>query len=196
MKSIGISGVPGTGKSQLAKRLSQYLGIEVVELSEFAIRNSYVIAYDDARGSYIIDEDRLSKAIGDMAKRTGPIIVVGHYVEIIPKDVLEVVLVLRRNPIEIIKVLEDRGWSPKKIAENVEAELVGICTANAVEELGEDMVIEVDTTSKNFDDLAKEIIDIIFGDKPAYYGYSIDWTSRLSDEDLQTLLHFIEMHRG
>ncbi|MEM0027080.1 MAG: adenylate kinase family protein [Ignisphaera sp.] len=195
MRSIGISGVPGTGKSQLAKRLSQYLGIEVVELSEFAIRNNYVIAYDDNRSSYIIDEERLSMAVEEMVKEKGPIIIVGHYIEIVPKNVLEVALVLRRNPLEIIKVLENRGWSPRKIAENVEAELVGICTANAIEEFGEDIVIEIDSTSKTVDDLAKEAIDIIFGDKPTYYGYSIDWTSKLSDEDLQTLLHFIEMYR-
>ncbi|MDK6028660.1 adenylate kinase family protein [Ignisphaera sp. 4213-co] len=192
MKSIGISGVPGTGKSQLAKRVSQELGLDVVELSDFAIRNNYVIAFDSERKSYIIDEEKLGKSIEKLAKESGPLIIVGHYVEIVPRDVLEIVFVLRRNPVELIKILENRGWDGKKIAENIEAELVGVCTANAVEELGEEMVVEIDVTSKSVNEVAEEVIKIIFGEKPVYYGYSVDWLSKLSKEELAYLLEFIE----
>jgi adenylate kinase len=192
VRSIGLSGVPGTGKSALAARLSELLGFTVVELSEFAVRNNYVIAYDSSRKSFIIDEDRLSKAVKELAKSQGPLIIVGHYVEIVPGDVLELVIVLRRNPIELLHILEQRGWDNRKIAENIEAELLGVCTINAIEELGEDMVIEVDATAKKLEGLATDVLDIIFGEKPIYYGSSIDWLEKLDKEQLSHILSYIE----
>jgi adenylate kinase len=195
MKSIGISGVPGTGKSSLAKKLSEELGLEVIELSDFAIRNNLIISYDRDRDSYVIDEERLVKAVEEYIRSRGPAIIVSHYIEIIPRDLLEAVFVLRRNPVELIKLLEARGWSKKKVAENVEAELLGVCTANAIEELGEDMVIEIDSTSKSVEELASEVFSILFGEKPTYYGASIDWLERLDDESLAYVINYIELYK-
>jgi len=192
MKSLGISGVPGVGKSALASKLSKELGLAVVELSEFAISKGYVIAYDSDRGSYIVDENRLGKAVAELAEVQGPLIIVSHYVEIVPRDVLELVIVLRKSPVELIHILEKRGWNSKKVAENVEAELLAICTVNAVEELGEDMVIEVDATAKTIEELALEVLDIVFGEKPAYYGNTIDWLEKLDKEKLAYVLSYIE----
>ena len=195
MKSVGISGVPGTGKSSLAKKLSEELGLEVIELSDFAIRSNLIVSYDRDRDSYVIDEERLVKAVEEYIRSRGPAIIVSHYIEIIPRDLLEAVLVLRRNPAELIKLLEARGWSKKKVAENVEAELLGVCTANAIEELGEDMIIEIDATSKSLEELALEAFSILFGEKPSYYGALIDWLERLDNESLAYVINYIELYK-
>ena len=194
MKSIGVSGVPGTGKSALAQKLSKELGMRVIELSSFAIENNYIIAYDHERKSYIIDEDKLRDAVYRIAKEE-PIIIVSHYIEIVPRDALEIVVVLRRNPIELLNILKGRGWDDRKIAENIEAELLGVCTVNAIEELGEDIVVEVDATSKTVDELSKEVINIIFGEEPIYTGYSIDWLERMDEKSLEYIINYINKHR-
>jgi len=85
-----------------------------------------------------------------------------------------------------------RGAGTQKVAENVEAELLAVCTVNAVEELGEDVVIEVDTTAKTTEELALEVLDIVFGEKPAYYGNTIDWLEKLDKEKLAYVLSYIE----
>jgi adenylate kinase len=192
MRSIGISGVPGVGKSALATRLSRELGLVAIELSEFAVRGNYIIAYDHERKSYIVDEHRLSRAVEELAKAQGPLIIVSHFVEIVPRDVLELVVVLRRSPADLIHILEERGWDRRKVAENVEAELLGVCTANAIEELGEEMVVEVDATAKTVEELATEALGIVFGEKPVYHGSSIDWLERLESEQLAYVLSYIE----
>ncbi len=195
MKAIGISGVPGTGKTTLAKMLSEYLKIPTIDLSEYAIRNMLIIAYDSSIQSYIVDEERLQQSIVMLYQNEGPLIIDSHYVEILPREIFEIIFVLRRNPDELLSILLSRGWSNRKVAENVEAELLSICTINIIEELGEDIVIEIDVSNRDISDVARETIDILFGDKPAYYGHRIDWLSILSSDRIDRILEFIEKNR-
>lgn len=195
MKIIGVSGVPGTGKTLLARALSDYLEIPAINLSEYAINSMLVVGYDSSIQSYIVDEEKLRQSILELYLSRGPMIIDSHYVEILPREILEIVFVLRRAPDELIDVLLSRGWSGRKIAENVEAELLSICTINAVEELGDDLVIEIDVTGRSVDDVAREAIDILFGSKSAYYGHRIDWLSTLSSDRIESVLRYIEMNR-
>lgn len=195
VKSIGISGVPGTGKTSVAKKLSEYLNIPTVDLSEYAIRNRLIVAYDPTTQSYIVDEEKLRGSVLSLYQSEGSLIIDSHYVEILPREIFEVVIILRRDPEELLNTLLLRGWSPGKVAENVEAELLSICTVNAIDELGEDMVIEVNTSNQAIDIVVREVIDILFGDKPTYYGHTIDWLSMLPSDKIDRILKFIEMNR-
>lgn len=195
MKAIGISGVPGTGKTTIARRLSEYLNMPTIDLSDYAIKNMLVIAYDSSTQSYVIDEEKLQRSVVALYQNMGPLIIDSHYVEILPREMFEVVFILRRDPSELLDLLLSRGWSSKKVAENVEAELLSVCTINAIEELGEDAVIEIDASNRSLDDVAREAIDILFGDKPAYYGHRIDWLSILSDDKIEKVFKFIEKNR-
>lgn len=196
MKCIGISGTPGTGKSSVAKELSLRLQIPTIELSEYVIENKLYLYYDTLRNSYVVDEDRVRKDIIELYVREGAIIIVSHYIEILPRELFELVIILRRNPYELISILKERGWPDHKIAENVEAELLSICTFNAIEELGEDLVVEVDVTARKVLDVVYEIMDILLGNKSVHLGHRIDWFSLLPEEELEVILNYIEKHRG
>ncbi|MCS7112307.1 MAG: adenylate kinase family protein [Ignisphaera sp.] len=192
MRVIGVSGVPGTGKTSLARTLSEYLEIPMINLSDYTINNMLVIAYDPSTQSYIVDEERLRQSVLELYRSRGPLVIESHYVEVVPREIFEVVFVLRRAPDELLNVLLSRGWSGRKVAENIEAELLSVCTVNAVEELGEDLVIEVDVSGRDTSDVAREVIDVLFGDRPAYYGHRIDWLSILSDDRIEKVIEFIE----
>lgn len=195
MKCIGISGTPGTGKTSVAKELSYKLQIPYLDLNSYVLENKLYIYYDRLRDSYVIDEDKIRDRISDIYREQGPLIIASHYIEVLPKDLFELVIILRRDPNELINVLKQRGWPDYKIAENVEAELLSICTLNAVEELGEEIVVEIDATSKAVADVANEIIDVLYGLKPVYHGFRIDWISTLTEEKLDEILKYIEINR-
>ncbi|MCC6015516.1 MAG: adenylate kinase family protein [Desulfurococcaceae archaeon] len=195
MKCIGISGTPGTGKSSVARELSKELQIPVIELSEFVVNNNLYLYYDAIRNSYVVDEEKLRNSIAKLYRERGAFIIVGHYVEILERDLYELVIVLRRNPIELLNILKTRRWPDSKVAENVEAELLSVCTFNAIEELGEDLVVEVDVTSKNVSEVVNEIMDILLGLKSVYLGHRIDWLSLVPEKDLEAILSYIEKYR-
>jgi adenylate kinase len=195
LKCIGISGTPGTGKSSVAKELSKELQIPVIELSEFVVNNNLYLYYDAIRNSYVVDEEKVRNSIAKLYRERGAFIIVGHYVEILERDLYELVIVLRRNPIELLNILKTRRWPDSKVAENVEAELLSVCTFNAIEELGEDLVVEVDVTSKNVSEVVNEIMDILLGLKSVYLGHRIDWLSLVPEKDLEAILSYIEKYR-
>lgn len=195
MKCIGISGTPGTGKSSVARELSKELQIPVIELSEFVVNNNLYLYYDAIRNSYVVDEEKLRNSMAKLYRERGAFIIVGHYVEILERDLYELVIVLRRNPIELLNILKTRRWPDSKVAENVEAELLSVCTFNAIEELSEDLVVEVDVTSKNVSEVVNEIMDILLGLKSVYLGHRIDWLSLVPEKDLEAILSYIEKYR-
>ncbi len=182
-RAIALSGTPGTGKSLIGRRVSRMLDMEVVELSDFVVENRLYVGYDDVRGSFVVDEGRLREHLERLIVEKGRILVIGHYSEVVPDHLLDKVVVLRLNPAELYKRLTERGWPPEKIVENVEAELLGVCTSNALSEHPSEKVCEVDVSGKSIEEASREVADVIAGLKPCKT--YVDW---LSDESLVALL--------
>lgn len=176
-KAVAISGTPGTGKSVIGALVSRALGISFIELGDFALEKGLYIGYDDDRMSFIVDENRLREHLKRLVEERGSLLVVGHYSEIVDDEILDKIIVLRINPVELASRLVERGWPMRKVVENVEAELMGICTINAVSEHPAEKVCEVDVSSKNVEEVSKEVIEIITGSKQCRI--YVDW---LSDE--------------
>ncbi len=183
-KIIVIAGTPGTGKSTIGGLLAEICGLKVLNLSTIALERGFVAYYDEARQTYVIDEERLAGYIAELAEKYGDITVLTHYPEILPKHLVRAVFVLRTHPLELEKRLLARGWSRKKINENVMAEILGVVAHNAVESFGENKVFELDTTSMSPEECAKLLCRAIRGEGVLSPGVSIDWLSRLSLSDI------------
>lgn len=178
-KVIAISGTPGTGKSAVGALVSRSLGFELIELGSLVFEKKLYIGYDDERQSYIIDEPRLREHLRRLAAERGNLLVIGHYSEIVDDDVLDKIVVLRVNPIELAERLRRRGWPPEKVLENVEAELLGVCTGNALLEHPSEKVCEVDASGKDAEVVSREVIEVITGARPCRV--YVDW---LNDESV------------
>lgn len=168
-----ITGTPGTGKSTVAKIVAEMTGYGLVDVNEFARSHGLFQKKDEKRDSWIVDERALKKVL---SKLKGNIILEGHLAHYSKPDIA---VVLRLNPRELEKRLEKRGWKKEKIKENVEAEALGVCLAEALDECKS--VFEVDATGKSAEDAAKEAADIINGKgRESHLPGRIDWSESLT----------------
>lgn len=134
---ITITGTPGTGKTTIAKKLSDVTGLEYVSINELARDNDCITGKDEIRNSDIIDIECLKKVINELNN----CILDGHVAHMFDVDK---VYVLRTEPKVLEARLFQKGWSKAKVNENVEAELLGIIASEAREE--NDNVNEINTT--------------------------------------------------
>ncbi len=147
-----ISGTPGTGKTQVSGLLAKQLGFKLIAINDFAEGHN-LIEETDERGSLVIDEEKLKVEID---KLSGDIVVDGHLAHFCSADL---VVVLRTSPIVLEKRLLSRSWSPAKITENVEAEILDVILQEAVEV--NSTVVEIDTTACDVESVVSVISDMI-----------------------------------
>ncbi|MEM1658393.1 MAG: adenylate kinase family protein [Candidatus Jordarchaeales archaeon] len=180
---IVISGTPGTGKTTLASIVSRMTGVRWVSLGDLVKEKGLFLGVDEERGSLIADVEKLVPEVERLAVDAGGrLIVEGHYADVMPDDWVEEAVVLRTHPRELWRRLAERGWSENKIRENVQAEILGVCTYDAVEAYGWEKVYEVDTTLKTPDESAKEVLEIISGMGERYRVGRINWLRQLEKE--------------
>ncbi len=185
-KIIVISGTPGTGKTLLAKRLAEKLGACYVNLSNIVIGKKLYTEYDASRNTFVVDEERVREYLRKLAQKCKLVVVDSHYGEISPRELVDRIIVLRLDPVELEKRLRKRGWNESKIKENIQAEILGVCTINALEEQGEDKVFEINVTGKSLEDIVREALDIVEGRKKRRE--FIDWFSIKTFNELEKYL--------
>ena len=183
-RAIIVSGCPGTGKTTLSSGLANALRAEIISLGELVEREGLYSTVDTDRDTKVADLDRLVPRVVELIGKAGEsVIVEGHYADIVPSRLVDVVIVLRTHPEVLSKRLEAKGWSERKVRENVQAEILGSCTFNALEAYGSKRVFEIDTSNLSEEEtvsLARRIID----EKPKEYRAGrINWLSLLDADD-------------
>lgn len=127
---ILVTGSPGTGKSALARVMSDDLKCSVVESSEIMVKEG-AVSEDPARDTFIIDWERglaVARSIASRSSDSCTVVVTVTptlWLEAVEGDVAFIVLV-RCHPSVLLRRLEARGWRRGKIVENVMAEAFGV----------------------------------------------------------------------
>ncbi|AWX32373.1 adenylate kinase family protein [Methanosphaera sp. BMS] len=170
---IIITGTPGCGKTTISKILSNKIDAKLISINYLLDNYNLNLGTDEVRGYKIVDVDRMNPIVDkikeDNTDRT--IIFEGHLAQDYPNA--DKIVVLRCNPTELEKRLNTRDWTDKKIHENIEAEILGICTQESYETYG-DIVQEVDTGTRTPMEVA-EVIEDIINDKKEYPLGEIDY---------------------
>ncbi len=179
MRAILVSGTPGTGKSTVARLLASRLGVECISLGDLVVSSGCISSHDAERDTDVIDEDCVVDAILDLAESRPvdhPLVIEGHYVDLVPREHVKKVFVLRVYPETLRARLRARGYSENKVAENVQAEVIGMCQMDAIDAFGESLVVEVDATDLTPDEVLQRILELSDCD-----GVStrIDWMEEL-----------------
>ena len=158
-KAIFITGTPCTGKTTVSEVLSDKLNCRLIKINDLAIENDFVLGIDEEKGYKVIDIDALNDKVSEIICDSDELTIFeGHLAHLCSGA--DKVIVLRVHP-DILRVrLEARNYSESKIRENLEAEALGVCTAEAFDEYG-DRISEIDATDLSIDEIVNLICDVI-----------------------------------
>jgi adenylate kinase len=183
---ILITGTPCVGKTTVAHQLATELEALFINLTEFAKKYHLTLGEDKERKTTIIDEEKMRAKIGEtlIATEKLNIVVDGHYASaIIPKSYVTHIFVLRRNPIELRRIIEKCGFSGTKLWENLASEILDVCLVEALRDHAKEKVCDLDITGKTAENVSREIITILEKRKKCVVG-CVDWLGMLEREGL------------
>jgi adenylate kinase len=188
---LAITGNPGVGKHTSTKFVCEKLGdVKIIDINKVIIDNNAFLPNDDRNGKEV-DIKKTSKLIRYELKRRGDLVIIGHLVPYVLKpDGIDLVVVMRRSPYEIIKTFEDREYSSEKIRENVASEILGISFYDALKTFGKNKLIEFDATGKTPQQNAEEMV-LLLQNKLRHEIGMVDWLSLVYEKgDVQKFLEY------
>jgi len=157
-----------------------------VNLTSLALRENLVFGKDEERDSTIVDENRMQRKIREMIRncKKNSIVIDGHYAaSVVPKELATHVFVLRRDPVELRRFMEKRGFSGRKLWENLASEILDVCLIDALNVYEERKVCELDVTSKSVEETIDRLLAVLNGSDRCRVGV-VDWLGKLESEGL------------
>jgi len=183
---ILVTGTPCVGKTSVTRLLAPKLDAFYVNLTELALHENLVSGKDEERGSIIVDENHMRRKIRQIVEKCdkSEIIVDGHYaVSVVPKKLATHVFVLRRDPVELRKLMEQCGFSGRKLWENLASEILDVCLCEALNVYENGKVCELDVSGKSVEETVNEILNVLNGSEECHVGV-VDWLGKLESEGL------------
>jgi adenylate kinase len=178
-----VTGTPGVGKTTVSAILAVKLRALHLDIATLVRHEQMTSGYDKKRQTLIADTNRLAQRVQQIISKTPKTLIVdGHYsTDIVPARQITRVFVLRCHPEELGNRMNARGFQGPKVKENLAAEILDVCLADAVASVGEDKVCEIDTTHQTADATASQIVSILWGRKRCAVRI-VDWLGRLEEE--------------
>lgn len=164
---VGVTGTPGTGKKSVSPLVADALGIGCLSVNDLA-RETGSLGKREGE----VDVGLLRRKIARRV-RLHPLLY-GHLLPyVLDRRSVKRVVVLRCDPGVLKKRLSARGYPSGKIEENVEAELIGVVSADAYDAFGAEKTSEVDTTLSTPAEAAGRVVRLL---RRGSRSPRIDWT--------------------
>ena len=167
MMSIVISGNPGTGKHTIAQQIAQKLNLSIIDINQVAKSGELFEKNDDTND---VDPEKLKKILQNKISEKN--LIVGHLAPyVLDKSQVKIMIVLRRDPYELVSVYKKRKYTDKKIKENVGSEVLGIIAHDARSKFHEKM-FQINNSGKSIKEEVEKAMSLISGDKASE---EVDW---------------------
>ena len=165
--SIVITGNPGVGKHTITEKIADILELSIVDINKIAKNSGLFEKNEDTND---VDIEKLEKILEQKISEKN--IIVGHLAPyVLHKNKIKIMIVLRRNPYDLISVYKKRKYSDKKIKENTGSEILGIIAHDAISKFQE-KVFQINTSKKTIPETVEKIVDLISSNKG---NEEVDW---------------------
>ena len=171
------------GKTAISQSLASKLKAIHIDLSKLVKQERLISGVDKVRETLIVDMEKVSERVQDIIKSYEQDIVIdGHYsMNVLPAKDVYLAFVLRRDPEELKEIMENRGFSEKKLGENLAAEILDVCLWDAVRVCSADKVCEIDASGKTIEEVVEEIVAVLEKKRKCRVGI-VDWLGKLEKE--------------
>ncbi|MEM1574748.1 MAG: adenylate kinase family protein [Nitrososphaerota archaeon] len=188
---ILLTGTPGSGKTLIGEKLAKNLEGVFIDIPTLVKKKKLFSYYDRKYRSYIVNLRKLREELNKIYKmEERKIVISSHFPIYIPKEKLCKVIVLRCNPLILIKRLKKRKYPYKKIRDNIVSELIDLIYYEAIKYYGKKIVFQLDVSNKKISEILKEISLILLKNGKQN---TIDWISSLEKMGkLDFILKYIE----
>ena len=175
--NLVITGNPGVGKHTIADLfVKQNSSYQIFDINKFAIEKGLGEQTDDG---IEVDTKKLKNEIQKLNLEKS--LIVGHLAPyVLDESNVEFVIILRKNPYELIKIYEKRKYQNPKIKENAGSEVLGVIANDSITSFGKEKSFEVNATDKTPEIILKRIQDIINNQEN---GDIVDWLKLIEEKN-------------
>ncbi|XP_012277074.1 adenylate kinase isoenzyme 6 [Orussus abietinus] len=144
--NILVTGTPGVGKSLLCQELAGKTGLIWLDVSKIAVENKCLEEFDEVYQCPVLDEDKLLDGMEDLMSEGGNIVDY-HGADFFPERWFDIVFVLRTDNTILYDRLAARGYSGKKLEDNIDCEIFQTILEEARESYREEIVHELQSNT-------------------------------------------------
>ena len=158
MKTIIVTGTPGTGKTDVSKKLAYKLKYFYLDVNKIISKYGLSEGYDRKRKTKIIDTNKLNRRLIleikniNKNKKYNGIIIDSHLSHYLPKKYADFCIVAKCSIKELNKRLKKKKFHQSKIKENIEAEIFDVCLNEAIK-MKHDVIVADTTKHFNMDEI-------------------------------------------
>jgi adenylate kinase len=154
--SIVITGNPGVGKHTITQEIAEKLGLSIIDINSIAKDAGLFEKNEDTND---VDTSKLEKILEQKISEKN--VIVGHLAPyVFDKNKVKIMIVLRRNPYDLISVYKERKYTDKKSMENLGSEVLGIIAHDATSKFQE-KVFQINTSGKSIQEVVEKVMTLI-----------------------------------
>jgi adenylate kinase len=174
--SYVITGNPGVGKHTITKEISKLVHLQIIDINKIAQEFGL---FEKSEETNDVDVIRLGEMIRE--KISHPVLFVGHLAPyVLSSNKIKKVIVLRKNPYDLISIYNKRGYSKEKIKDNLGSEALGVIFHDAITQFGTEKTLQIDVTLQSIQETTKKVMDAIKGEIKTE---EVDWLTAISEKN-------------
>ncbi len=165
--SIVITGNPGVGKHTITQEIAEKLELSIIDINSIAKDAGL---FEKNKDTYDVDTAKLEKILEQkISEKKG---IVGHLAPyVLDKNKVKIMIVLRRNPYDLISVYKERKYTDEKSKENLGSEVLGVIAHDAISKFQE-KAFQINTSGKSIQEMVEKVMTVISSNEG---NEEVDW---------------------